>query len=63
MHYADLQPLWKEGEQEDGQIEGVPQPAEHRGHDLALRATGHALNSGEEHHCLHNLRMTSTNGF
>lgn len=62
MHHADLQPLWKEGEQEDGQIEGVPQSTEHRGHDLSLRATGHALNRGEEHHCLYNLRMRSTYG-
>jgi len=62
MHHADLQPLWKQGEQEDGQIEGVPQSTEHRGHDLSLRATGHAFNSGEEHHCLYNLRVRSTYG-
>lgn len=60
MHYADLQPLWKEGQQEDGQIKGVLQQAEHRGHDLTLSSTGHALNRGEEHD--QSLRMTSTDG-
>lgn len=52
---AAFESLWKQREQEEGQVGQITHLAQHRGHDLPLWSLGHALNGGKQHDSLQNL--------